>query len=119
MQKARVKGGWGTNAVITDKGEIIEPRMLGDGLRPSAVTRDLKWGVEVPKVGDKEEDDAMEGKVICESNRVASIPQLTVRRLVRCADWLPVNHRYLHRPMAKVVDEPRQCRAVPVHGQGQ
>jgi methionyl-tRNA synthetase len=74
MQKARVKGGWGTNAVITDKGEIIEPRMLGDGLRPSAVTRDLKWGVEVPKVGDKEEDDAMEGKVICESNRVASIP---------------------------------------------
>ena len=67
MQKARVKGNWGSNAVITDKGEIIEPRMLGDGLRPSAVTRDLKWGVEVPKVGDKEADDAMEGKVICQS----------------------------------------------------
>ncbi|WVQ83049.1 methionine-tRNA ligase [Cryptococcus sp. DSM 104549] len=64
MQKARVKGQWGTNAVITDKGEIVEPRMLGDGLRPSAVTRDLKWGVEVPKVGNKEEDKAMEGKVI-------------------------------------------------------
>lgn len=66
MQKARVKGNWGSNAVITEKGDIIEPRMLGDGLRPSAVTRDLKWGVEVPKVGNKEEDDAMEGKVICE-----------------------------------------------------
>lgn len=67
MQKARVKGGWGSNAVISDKGEIVEPRMLGEGLRPSAVTRDLKWGVEVPKVGDKDEDEAMEGKVICEN----------------------------------------------------
>ena len=66
MQKARVKGNWGTNAVITDKGEIVEPRMLGEGLRPSAVTRDLKWGVEVPTVGNKDEDEAMEGKVICE-----------------------------------------------------
>jgi hypothetical protein len=66
MQKARVKGKWGSNAVITEKGEIVEPRMLGEGLRPSAVTRDLKWGVEVPKVGDKDEDEAMEGKVICE-----------------------------------------------------
>ncbi|WWD18618.1 methionine-tRNA ligase [Kwoniella shandongensis] len=64
MQKARVKGRWGTNAVITEKGEIVEPRMLGEGLRPSAVTRDLKWGVEVPKVGNEEEDKAMEGKVI-------------------------------------------------------
>ncbi|KAI9634682.1 tRNA synthetases class I (M)-domain-containing protein [Dioszegia hungarica] len=64
MQKARVKGRWGSNAVITEKGEIVEPRMLGEGLRPSAVTRDLKWGVEVPKVGVEEEDSAMEGKVI-------------------------------------------------------
>ena len=67
MQKARIKGKWGTNAVITEKGEIVEPRMLGGGLRPSAVTRDLQWGVDVPKVGNKEEDEAMEGKVICES----------------------------------------------------
>jgi methionyl-tRNA synthetase len=66
MQKARVKGKWGSNAVITEKGEIVEPRMLGEGLRPSAVTRDLKWGVEVPKLGKEEEDSAMEGKVICE-----------------------------------------------------
>ncbi|WVO18116.1 methionine-tRNA ligase [Cryptococcus depauperatus] len=64
MQKARIKGRWGTNAVITEKGEIVEPRMLGEGLRPSAVTRDLKWGVKVPKVGNEEEDKLLEGKVI-------------------------------------------------------
>jgi methionyl-tRNA synthetase len=64
MQKARLKGNWNSNPVITDKGEIVEPRMLGEGLRPSAVTRDLKWGVEVPKIGNEEEDKAMEGKVI-------------------------------------------------------
>ena len=69
MQKARIKGGWGTNAVITDKGEIIEPRMLGEGLRPSAVTRDLQWGVALPEVGIKEEDEALHGKVICKSGR--------------------------------------------------
>ena len=61
-----MKGGWGSNAVITDKGEIVEPRMLGEGLRPSAITRDLKWGVEVPKVGEEEQDKAMEAKVFCE-----------------------------------------------------
>lgn len=65
MQKARIKGGWGSNAVITDKGDIIEPRMK-EGLRPSAVTRDLKWGVEVPMIGEGEEDEVMMGKVICE-----------------------------------------------------
>jgi methionyl-tRNA synthetase len=64
MKKARLKGNWNSNPVITDKGEIVEPRMLGEGLRPSAVTRDLKWGVEVPKTGVEEVDKAMEGKVI-------------------------------------------------------
>ncbi|WWC88548.1 methionine-tRNA ligase [Kwoniella dendrophila CBS 6074] len=64
MQKQRVKAHWGSNAVITDKGEIVEPRMLGEGLRPSAITRDLKWGVQVPKTGNEEEDKALEGKVI-------------------------------------------------------
>jgi methionyl-tRNA synthetase len=73
MQNARVKGRWGSNAVITDQGVIVEPRMLGEGLRPSAVTRDLKWGVDVPKVGVKEEDEAMDGKVICEQVFVASL----------------------------------------------
>lgn len=36
------------------------------GLRPTAVTRDLTWGVPVPEVGVKEEDEAMKGKVMCE-----------------------------------------------------
>jgi methionyl-tRNA synthetase len=65
MQKARVKGKWSSNVVITDKGEIVEPRMRGEGLRPSAVTRDLKWGVPVPSVDDKDEDDKLKDKVIC------------------------------------------------------
>jgi methionyl-tRNA synthetase len=66
LRKAQAKGRWGNNPVITAEGQIVEPRMLGEGLRPSAVTRDLKWGVEVPKVGNQDEDEAMEGKVICE-----------------------------------------------------
>ncbi|RSH90970.1 hypothetical protein EHS25_010146 [Saitozyma podzolica] len=64
LRKAQAKGRWGNNPVITAEGQIVEPRMLGEGLRPSAVTRDLKWGVEVPKVGNQDEDEAMEGKVI-------------------------------------------------------
>lgn len=69
MQAQRAKAKWGTNAVITEKGEIVEPRMR-DGLRPSAVTRDLKWGVKVPSVGDAEEDAKLADKVICESPAV-------------------------------------------------
>jgi methionyl-tRNA synthetase len=65
MQMARVKGKWGSNAVILSNGEIVEPRMKG-GLRPTAVTRDLSWGVPVPETGNKEEDEAMKGKVMCE-----------------------------------------------------
>lgn len=64
LQEARVKGKWASNVVITDKGEIVEPRMLGEGLRPSAVTRDLNWGVAVPKVGDPEADEKLANKVI-------------------------------------------------------
>lgn len=107
MQDARVKGKWGTNAVITDKGEIVEPRMLGEGLRPSAVTRDLKWGVEVPKVGDEEEDKAMEGKVICKSMILICCHSLTLSRcLVRCSYWLSFDHSNLHRQMGEMVEEP-------------
>ena len=65
LQNAREKNKWGSNAVISSDGEIVEPRMKG-GLRPTAVTRDLTWGVPVPEVGQKEEDEAMKGKVMCE-----------------------------------------------------
>lgn len=64
LQATRVKAKWASNVVITDKGQIIEPRMLGAGLQPSAVTRDLKWGVAVPSVGDPDEDEKLKDKVI-------------------------------------------------------
>lgn len=63
LQAARVKGKWHSNAVILANGEIVEPRMKG-GLRPAPVTRDLTWGVPVPETGNKEEDEAMKGKVM-------------------------------------------------------
>lgn len=66
IQVARTKGEWDGNVVVNAKGEIIEARMKG-GLRPSPITRDLTWGVQVPKTGDEEEDKAMEGKVMCQS----------------------------------------------------
>lgn len=63
LQNAREKSNWANNAVILANGEIVEPRMKG-GLRPTAVTRDLTWGVPVPAVGNEEEDAAMKGKVM-------------------------------------------------------
>ena len=56
-------GQWSPNAVIKGDGEIIDPR-LKNGLVPTAITRDLTWGVPVPVV-----DEALEGmkdKVLCE-----------------------------------------------------
>jgi methionyl-tRNA synthetase len=72
IEKARVKGNWATNAVITDKGEFVEPTMK-DGLKPYAMTRDLEWGVRVPKVGDIVFDEALDGKVFCESCILLSV----------------------------------------------
>jgi hypothetical protein len=112
MQKARVKGKWGTNPVITADGQIVEPRMLGEGLRPSAVTRDLNWGVKVPKVGNEEEDEAMEGKVICTCRLLdlGAIADLYRRLGMLCVDLnrchvdclvrrsyrVSLDHRYLY-----------------------
>ncbi|KAL1668150.1 tRNA synthetases class I (M)-domain-containing protein [Schizophyllum commune] len=48
------KGKWSPNAVINSEGEIIDPR-LKNGLVPTAITRDLTWGVPVPVV-----DEALE-----------------------------------------------------------
>lgn len=73
MKSQRVKGDWDANVVINAKGEIVEPRMKG-GLRPSPITRDLSWGVQVPETGDKEEDEAMKGKVMCTSPPPHSSP---------------------------------------------
>ena len=45
MQKASKEGQWSNNAVQTTKG------WLRDGLQERAITRDLKWGIPVPKAG--------------------------------------------------------------------
>ncbi|ELU44219.1 methionyl tRNA synthetase [Rhizoctonia solani AG-1 IA] len=44
-------GKWSPNSVINSEGEIIDSRVKG-GLRPSPITRDLTWGVPVPKTND-------------------------------------------------------------------
>ena len=63
IRKSWKEGKWSPNAVINSEGEIIDPR-LKNGLVPTAITRDLTWGVPVPVV-----DEALEGmkdKVLCE-----------------------------------------------------
>lgn len=61
IKKSWKEGKWSPNAVINGDGEIIDARLKG-GLRPSPVTRDLQWGVEVPV--DGEDKDGMAGKVL-------------------------------------------------------
>jgi methionyl-tRNA synthetase len=56
-------GRWSPNAVINASGEIIDARLKG-GLLPTAITRDLTWGVPVPIV-DGEDDEGLKGKVLC------------------------------------------------------
>ncbi|KAN0120874.1 tRNA synthetases class I (M) domain containing protein [Russula decolorans] len=55
------KGKWSPNSVINSEGVFIDAR-LKSGLRPSPVTRDLKWGVPVP-VLDDDPDQEMKEKV--------------------------------------------------------
>ena len=45
MQKASKEGQWSNNAVQMTKG------WMRDGLQERAITRDLKWGIPVPKAG--------------------------------------------------------------------
>lgn len=58
------KGKWSLNSVINGEGVLIDARLKG-GLRPSPVTRDLKWGVPVPVLDDDPDQD-MKEKVLCE-----------------------------------------------------
>lgn len=64
IKKSWKAGKWSPNAVVNVKGEIIDGRLRA-GLAPSAITRDLNWGVAVPS-GEGELDEGMEKKVICE-----------------------------------------------------
>lgn len=62
IKRSWKEGRWSPNAVINSDGEIIDSRVKG-GLRPSPITRDLTWGVPVPKTND-ESSALMEGKVL-------------------------------------------------------
>ncbi|CAO1632717.1 unnamed protein product [Parajaminaea phylloscopi] len=53
-KKSAAEGGWSSN------GRIITESWFKEGLRPFSLTRDLKWGVSVPKVPGTED---MDGKV--------------------------------------------------------
>lgn len=55
-QEQAVKGGWSAN------GRSITESWFKEGLRPFSLTRDLKWGVDVPKVKGSITED-VEGKV--------------------------------------------------------
>ena len=45
MKEASVKGYWSNNAIK------MTEAWIRDGLKPRAITRDLKWGIPVPKAG--------------------------------------------------------------------
>ncbi|KAF8322747.1 methionyl-tRNA synthetase [Clavulina sp. PMI_390] len=62
IKKTWKEGRWAPNVVINGDGEIVDTRFKA-GLRPSPITRDLTWGVQVPKTGG-EEDESMAGKVL-------------------------------------------------------
>ena len=63
IKKSWAKGKWSPNAVINSEGELIDARLKA-GLRPSPVTRDLKWGIPVP-VSPDDPDQEMKDKVLC------------------------------------------------------
>ncbi|KIJ51054.1 hypothetical protein M422DRAFT_27126 [Sphaerobolus stellatus SS14] len=63
IKKTAKEGKWSPNVIINSDGEIIDSRVRG-GLRPSPVTRDLRWGVPVPPTGDEALDAEMKDKVM-------------------------------------------------------
>jgi hypothetical protein len=90
------KGRWSPNAVINSDGDIIDAR-LKMGLQPTPLTRDLKWGVPIPIVG--EDVNQMAGKVLCKgvAFSFAALPLIAWHRcLVRCSHRIPQHHLYLY-----------------------
>ena len=63
IRQSWTAGKWSPNNVVNASGEIIDGRLKA-GLKPSAITRDLKWGVPVP-AGGGDSEMGTEGKVIC------------------------------------------------------
>jgi methionyl-tRNA synthetase len=76
MDKASVDGFWAKNALK------MTESWIRDGLKERCITRDLKWGIPVPKEG-------YEGKVfLC---------------LVRCTHWLYLHYHVPHKGVGEVV----------------
>lgn len=63
IKRSWKEGKWSPNSVVNSDGEIIDSRLKA-GLRPSPITRDLTWGVPVPKTNDAS-SAMMEKKVLC------------------------------------------------------
>lgn len=68
IRKTWREGKWAPNVVINGEGEIVDVRFKA-GLRPSPITRDLAWGVPVPKTSDADDEEMLK-KVLCMSLRV-------------------------------------------------
>src|ERR1700733_14276501 len=51
IKRSWAAGKWSPNAVINGDGVIVDARLKA-GLKPTPVTRDLKWGVPVPVIGE-------------------------------------------------------------------
>jgi hypothetical protein len=120
LREAAKKGNWTGNAVISKDGEIIDWRMKA-GLKPSPITRDLKWGVPVPT--PEGEDDGMDGKVFYVWVRTTLCmffsKGIDSPLSVRCANRISKHYCQLYPGMETVVVEPSECEAVSVHGQRQ
>ncbi|KAG9045069.1 hypothetical protein FS842_001272, partial [Serendipita sp. 407] len=79
-------GKWSPNSVVNAQGEIIDSR-LKSGLKPSAITRDLKWGVPVP-AGGGEKEEGTEGKVIyCWFDAPLGYPSITANLTPEWKQW--------------------------------
>ena len=78
IKESYAKGKWSQNAVISSSGEIVDARLKA-GMRPSPVTRDLKWGIPVP-VPEGDPDQDMKGKVLCTSPS-SSLPITVLTRM--------------------------------------
>ncbi|CAG7847844.1 Probable methionine--tRNA ligase, cytoplasmic; AltName: Full=Methionyl-tRNA synthetase; Short=MetRS [Serendipita indica DSM 11827] len=80
------KGKWAPNAVINTQGEIIDSR-LKLGLKPSAITRDLKWGVPVPAGGGVDEQGTESKVIYCWFDAPLGYPSITANLTAEWKQW--------------------------------
>ncbi|KIM32963.1 hypothetical protein M408DRAFT_326648 [Serendipita vermifera MAFF 305830] len=86
IRQSWAAGKWSPNNVVNGSGEIIDGRLKA-GLKPSAITRDLKWGVPVP-AGGGENELGTEGKVIyCWFDAPLGYPSITANLTPDWEQW--------------------------------